>query len=406
MKNSLFPAQTLRGLLVLFMLASGGISYPAMSQIQGQVFKDNYQIDPEKKGELSVEIDNLTFFKNNEYEGDIIKGYTLPGLWLTGKAVYYPLRNIKLEAGVYTLYYYGTKRYPAYAYHDIAKWNPDSYQSGVRVLPHFRAQVALSGKLDLILGNLYGKSNHRLIEPLYNPELNLTADPEMGVQLLFNSAHFDADMWVNWESFIYKNDTHQEAFTFGLSTRIKYNSPQSAVHFYMPVLLLAQHRGGEIDTIKTASVHTLMNGAVGLGVEWKTGYRVFTRLKGEVNAMGYYQQAGELWPLEDGKAFHVALGADLSDFRVKAGYWKGDDFISLFGIPYYGSASIANPGTTLAEPSTVYCGLEYSRTFGKGYSLGVDLDIFHTKASGVKQATSFSAGIYFRVNPSFLLKKY
>lgn len=38
--------------------------------------------------------------------------------------------------------------------------------------------------VDLILGNIYGGSNHGLIAPLYNPELNLTADPETGFQVL------------------------------------------------------------------------------------------------------------------------------------------------------------------------------------------------------------------------------
>lgn len=38
--------------------------------------------------------------------------------------------------------------------------------------------------VDLILGNIYGGSNHGLIAPLYNPELNLTADPKTGFQVL------------------------------------------------------------------------------------------------------------------------------------------------------------------------------------------------------------------------------
>jgi len=330
----------------------------------------------------------------------------LPGFWLRGKAVYYPLENIKLEAGIHTLYYYGTKRYPAYAYTDIAEWNPDSYQSGIRVLPFFRAHVTLSDHFDLILGNIYGGSNHRLIEPLYNPELNLTADPEMGLQLLYKSAFMDVDTWVNWESFIFKNDTHQEAFTFGLSSRLKYNAPQSAFHFYSPVQVLAQHRGGEIDTIQTSSVHTLMNAAIGAGMEWNTDYRVFKKLKAELNVLGYYQQAGNLWPLDNGTAFHFALAANLSDFRVKTGYWKGKDFISLFGIPYYGSVSTVNRELVYEDPSTFYWGVEYTRTFGKGYAIGVDVDFYKISAVGLSNKSAFSAGVYFRVNPSFLLRKY
>lgn len=391
------------GCLLLF---AAGTSALLHAQIAENVFSTDYHLAAEKKGELAVEVDNLTFFKNNEYEGDIMKGYTLPGFWLNGKVVYYPLEHIKLEVGIHTRYYYGTKRYPSYAYQDIANWNPDSYQSGVRVLPYFRGQVALSEQWNLVLGNIYGGSSHRLVEPLYNPELNLTADPEMGAQLLFDSRFLDVDIWVNWESFIFRKDTHQEAFTFGLSSRIKYNDPQATIHLYSPLQVLAQHRGGEIDTIQTNSVQTLMNGALGLGVDWNTSMPLLTKVSAQVNLLGYYQQAGQLWPKDNGKALHLSLAADVSAFRIKTGYWKGDDFISLFGIPYYGTVSMVEPNHVYQDPATIYFGCEYTRSFGKGYSLGVDLDIYRTKSAGVQSATSFSAGVYLRVNPAFLLKRY
>jgi len=52
----------------------------------------------------------------------------------------------------------------------------------------------------------------------------------------------------------------------------------------------------------------------------------------------------------------------------------------------------------------------------KGFSLGIDLDIYEhlpvvfrgTEQNGYKSfaKTSFSAGIYLRVTPSFLIKKF
>ena len=80
------------------------------------------------------------------------------------------------------------------AYQDIAYWKGDQYQKGVHVLPYFRAQMALSDHVNIVLGNIYGASNHNLIEPLYNPELNLTCDPEAGLQLLYDSKAFDLDV--------------------------------------------------------------------------------------------------------------------------------------------------------------------------------------------------------------------
>ena len=193
------------------------------------MFKSDHRID-RKEGQLSVELDNISFFKDNEYTGSIMKGYSLPGFWIQPKAVFYPLGNIKLELGVHMLRYWGAKKYPSLAYQDIAEWKGDQYQHGFHVLPFFRAQMALSDHVNIVLGDIYGGANHNLIEPLYNPELNLTADPEAGLQLLYDSRRFDLDVWVNWESFIFREDTHQEAFTVGLSGRYKLNDPDARFH--------------------------------------------------------------------------------------------------------------------------------------------------------------------------------
>lgn len=385
------------------------------AQIAERVFQNASRIDPERKGELSVEIDNLSFFKDDEYAGPFMKGYTLPGLWLQAKAVYYPLANLKLEAGVHALRYWGANKYPNMAYQDIAYWKGEQYQRGLHLLPWFRAQVALSDHVDIVLGDLYGAANHGLIEPLYNPELNMTADPEAGLQLLYKSRRFDLDMWVNWESFIFRKDVHQEAFTVGLSTRLKFNDPASRFHFYAPLQALAQHRGGEIDTILIHSVQTLMNGSVGLGGVWNTGHAIFRNVNVELDAAGYYQQAGELWPFDSGCGVYARASADISDFRVKTSYWKCHRFISMFGSPFYGAVSTSQQGVTLDDPSMCYLGLEYSRVLAKGFSLGIDVDLYHHfpvvrhggEADGVKTSgnTSFSAGIYLRVNPSFLIKR-
>lgn len=390
---------------------------PVQAQISDHVFKSEHRIDPANKGGLFVELDNISFFKDNEYTGSIMKGYSLPGFWIQPKVVFYPLGNIKLELGAHMLRYWGAKKYPCFAYQDIARWKGDQYQRGFHILPFFRAQIALSDHVNIVLGDIYGGANHNLIEPLYNPELNLTADPEAGLQLLYDSRRFDLDVWVNWESFIFNQDTHQEAFTVGMSARYKINDPEARFHFYIPVQGLAQHRGGEIDTIYTNSVQTLMNGSVGAGGIWNTGHPVFRSVNLEFDAAGYYQQAGNLWPYDNGSGFYVKASADIYDFRVKTSYWNCDRFISMFGSPFYGAASISKEGVTFDGQRMAYLGLEYSRSFGKGFSLGVDVDVFQhfsvdmfdPEIDAVVQsgnATSFSAGVYLRINPSILIKRF
>ena len=83
----------------------------------------------------------------------------------------------------------------------------------------------------------------------------------------------------------------------------------------------------------------------------------------------------------------------------------------MFGSPFYGAVSTSDEGLYLDDPSCVYFGLEYSRELAKGFSLGIDLDIYEhlpvvfrgTEQNGYKSfaKTSFSAGIYLRVTPVF-----
>lgn len=387
------------------------------AQINETVFHTDYKIDPAKKGDLYIQLDNLSFFKDNEFDGTTQDGYSLPGLWLEPKLVYYPLGNIKIEAGAYLLKYWGATKYPSGMwYKDLPSWNTDQYQHGFRALPFFRAQVALSDQVNLVLGDIYGGANHNLIEPLYNPEQNLTAEPEAGLQLLYDSRYVKLDAWANWESFIFRDSPHQEAFTFGISARAKINKPESKLHVYVPVQVIMQHRGGEIDTITTSSVQTWANLAGGLGVTYNVNYGVLKRINLEMTAAYFSQQAGEALPFDKGHGFYPKLTVDVHDFRVKAAYWKCDEFISLLGSPFFGAVSTSHPGRTFDNPSLYYVGAEYCRTFGKDFALGIDADVFiqgrraafELEEGVINEGTaiSFSAGVYFRMTPSILLKKF
>lgn len=403
-------------LLISILLSSSYCFFPFQgnAQIDETVFRSESKIDPEKKGELSFDLDNVSFFKNNEFSGPTQKGYTLPGLWLQPKLVYLPLRNIKLEAGAYLLKYWGAMKYPCTAYQDIPRWNGSDYQNGFHALPFFRAQIALSSHVDLVLGNIYGGANHRLIEPLYNPELNLTADPEAGLQLLYTSKPLDLDAWVNWDSFIFKDDIRQETFTFGLSTRTKVNKPDAKFHVYIPLQVLFRHKGGEIDAVD-ASIQTWMNAAIGAGVTYNINHGCLKRINFELMGTYFGQQAGNALPLENGKAIYPRLTADIYDFHIKAAYWKSDDFVSILGSPFFSAVSNID-GKILDQPGLFTLGAEYIRSFGKGFSLGIDANVYSMGSMSVyspgktpqeeSSSLSYSFGVYFRMNPSFLLKKF
>ena len=374
----------------------------------------DYRVQPEEKGRLSLRIDNLSFFHDNEFTGPVMKGYTLPGLWLQPKLRYQPLENVRLELGLHALTYHGASKYPNYAYRDIAEWKGERFQKGLHVLPYFRAQLQMK-RLNVVLGNLYGGSYHQLIEPLYTPELNLTADPEMGAQVLLDLPRFHLDAWVNWESFIFRQDVHKEAFTVGVASKIRYNAEESNVHLYTPVQILFQHRGGELDTITHRSISTLANAAVGFGLTWNADRRILKRVSVEADAMGYRQVSGSLCPADQGYGFYAQAGVGLGRYvNAKAGYFRGEDFMSLFGVPYFGTMSTRYSGATLDTMSTLYLSADYSREFMKMFAIGAQFSLYYSSpgiltfpggATRPKQNTvNYSFGVYFRANMDFLLR--
>ena len=103
-----------RGVVLLLCLL-----LPFASRLSAQVEQDVFTFSPKPekdcKGKLMLQVDNLNFFQNNEFK-TLIDGYSLPGLWIQPRLVFYPLENLKLEAGMHMLYYNGASHYPTGTY--------------------------------------------------------------------------------------------------------------------------------------------------------------------------------------------------------------------------------------------------------------------------------------------------
>ncbi|MDR2146361.1 MAG: hypothetical protein LBE91_07880 [Tannerella sp.] len=379
------------------------------------LFSSDPTVDAARQGELAVEIDNLTFFKDNEFNSSFQEGYTLPGFWLQLKAAYQPLPNLRLEAGAHSLWFWGTNRYPAYAYRGLATWNGKENAHNVHVLPVLRANIAVSRKLNFVMGNIYGGTNHGLIEPLYNPELNLSSDPETGTQLLFNSRFLDFDMWLDWQSFIFKNDTHHESFLYGISAKIKANDENSSFHVYFPLQNLIQHRGGEIDTM--GGVFTTMNSSIGAGVRYNINHKILKNITLEADLTFNKNPEDSDIPVTGGRGYYGKLAFQLKNFNISTSYWKSDDFISMYGNPFYGSLSFKNAGMYFEHQSMLHLLAQYVYPIGKGFDLGVNGDIFYFLTGYLyapetdtkryfefENNRNYSLGIYLRITPAFLLK--
>lgn len=401
---------------VVLFLSGGQRIY---GQLVEKLLTTDCAIDTFRKGQLSVEVDNLSFFANNEFNSTVQKGYTLPGFWLQLKGSYYPLSNLKLEAGVHSIWFWGTTKYPAFAYKGMTTWGGKDYSHNVHVLPYYRAHLALSENVSVVLGNLYGGSNHRLIEPLYNPELDFSSDPEHGLQFLYKTKWLHLDSWIDWMTYIYNLDTHQESFVAGASARFRVNDPKSRWHVYFPMQGLAQHTGGEIEAIDE-DIQTIMNGAVGAGLTWNLNNPVLKSINLEVDAVGYTCQKGA-YPLKNGRGFFAKYAMQLSDFNLHVSYWEGKNFIPIYGSPFYGSVSTKlQDGIMLyQDPKMLHLGIDYVRPLGKGFSFGIYADVYYylsgkmySAETGLYQPrtfgnnSNFSLGVCLRINPSFLIKQY
>ncbi len=374
----------------------------------------DYRLDYDHTRTLGVRVHALAFFKDNEYGGDQATGYTLPGFWVQPRLAWQPLDAVILEAGFHATVFDGTNKYPCFAYHDIAQWKGAKYQHGAHVLPFLRAQAQLR-RLTFVLGNLYGGANHGLVEPMMNAEVNLSQDPEMGFQLLADLPRYHFDAWINWQSFIFREDSHQEAFTVGLLQRIALNAPRSTLHFYIPIDVLIQHRGGEIDATDMG-VQTIDNGALGIGLRWKANTKVFKGLTAEALALGCWQQTGELWPFDSGAAAACTLGADFaSDLRVFATTLYAKNFCSIYGAPFFSTVS-TKTGGRFDRVLTSHIGAEWSHTFARDYVLGAKVDTYLTHTGreampdGAWRASAFnnnfSFGVFLRCSPHFLVKRF
>jgi hypothetical protein len=384
-----------------------------------------YRVDSTQTKTLGIELEALAFFKDNEFDGNVQRGYSLPGVRLQPRLTYTPIDEIKLELGLHATIYSGANKYPCYVFHDIATWKGDQYQSGAHLLPFFRATARFKS-ITLAVGDIYGGATHGFVEPMHNPELILTDDPEMGFQMIVDTKRWHSDLWMNWQSYIFKESSHQEAFTVGWTQNINVwkRTKEDRTHSLdIPIQLVIQHRGGEQDNTKMG-VQTIANGALGMGYEYKApGNRIVTGVQAEVMALYCLQQSGNLWPFKNGPALWVKASVDfIRDLRVTAGFFSAKDFCSLYGSQYFGTLSTKRAGGRFDGMNTGLISLEYSRTFANAYTIGANLKAYIYKTGSLalpaddthpepytipgEFRTPFSFGVYFRCSPSFVLKRF
>lgn len=262
---------------------------------------------------LHLAIDNYNFLWNNEFFGPIIEGYTLFGYNFQPALEYHFTPNIKAKAGVRLTKYSGLDKYtdclPVYS----VTWH--------------------SQNLAVTMGSINGASFHRLPDPILHCERQLTDNYENGMQIVYNTDNLFADVWVDWQDFIFHGDNKKEKIFGGASIDWRALG-QGGVELNLPVSLSIYHCGGQIDT-DTTHMKLLYNMSAGLRLSLHTdGFIDNISLSSQVLGFKDFSPTPE--------SLYEGGWGELSDVRImhgksylSLGYWHADKYLSKQGNPMF-----------------------------------------------------------------------
>ena len=377
-------------LLYIFflILVAPGLNAQSLTTPNFQNFSSSYKdVADVKGGELNFRFESLGFFWNNEFQGGLVKGYTLPGAFLRPKLTYSPADDLYLEVGAHLLFYSGTGHTST-------------------AIPWFSARYRFTEKFSVVTGNLDQTNQHGLIEQLWEPERIYTDKPESGLQFLYSGKKLHAQTWISWEQFIMQNDPFQEKFTYGLTG--DYRAFQnSELTVSLPVQVLFYHQGGEINTNPDGprpSVQTHANFLAGWEMAMNMGEKIKT-----INLNGYWlgydavTKDSNTLPFDLGHAFLIETSAQTKNSRISVSYWNGYQFLAPKGRYIYQSASWDDPTLTQPERSMLTAKYFWQKNITKGARVAFQIDSY---IDLMTSDLSYSYGFFLLLNTDFLLKKY
>ncbi len=371
---------------------------------------------------ITLCIDNLHFFVDNEYAASRVDGYTLPGFVLRPRVEWRVEERVKVAAGVHWLHYWGNQSFPN---ETLEGWNSaDSSHSPLHLLPWLQARVDFTPWLTAVFGSLDNNEGHHLPLPLYNPERQYAADPETGVQLLMDHRAVQADLWVDWRNYIWNHSPEQERFAAGFSVRGRLHLGDNW-ELYLPLHGVLLHNGGEGVTDTTLLVRSRMNGAAGIGVSATLGN---LDIAAEGYLMGYYNNRGEnSTPLRDslgymvspgmdfrsGWGFYPVLKAGYKGWHLEASYWQGKRFVPLLGCYHFSNISSNTSDMTHDKVRVLTVRGGYTYGLLKHCTLSVEGSYYHYfpftgDRTGYLKVISpasdlFSVGLFLHLHPRIML---
>lgn len=272
------------------------------------------------KGSLSIDLESISFIRNNEYLNPVTEGYTMIGFFIRPAIIYSPGKKFSLELGTHISGFAGAEGLN----------NPQLV---------FSSTWKIAPKTRFIIGTLDGSDLHRMEDPLFYKEKLYTDFTENGFRFVNDYDRVFSDLWVNWENYISKGDSVRESFTAGLSFRYMPLKKAAIFSIEVPVSAIFKHYGGQISDYDAAA-ESYLNVSAGLrinadiadgragraGVEY-TQY-LYTELTNSGNA-----------GVTDGRASWIRLFYDFKYLSFCTSYWWSHDFFTPNGNPIYNSIS-------------------------------------------------------------------
>lgn len=304
-------------ILFLFLLLAGyQLSY---SQFNSSAIENRIRPDTTKVGEVHFNFYNFNFVRNYEYSNQFHDGYTLYGTQLQPQLVYYAHPNLAIVAGAYIRKDFGDN-----GVHDAKPLFTLKYHKN---------------DLTLNFGSLEGGIHHGYIEQLWDFERQITDPVQYGTQLIVEKEKFKLDAWIAWQKMIYSPSPVKEQIIGGLTSesRLFY---KNGWKLSVPVQFLAYHKGGQIDLLKDVPLQTLFNGAAGLklhkGIDGSKIKEIYTD-----NYVAVYKDfsPNKTQAFQGGFGLWLNAGMDTKYGSLVASYWKGNNFMTVKGMPLYESVS-------------------------------------------------------------------
>lgn len=336
--------------------------------------------------ELHLNFYNFNYVRNYEYTNDFHDGYTLYGTQLEPTLTYYAHPNLAITAGAYLRKDFGNER------------------GLFDAKPLFNVKYS-KNDLTLVFGSLEGNIQHNYIEPLYNFENKINRPIEYGTQLLIDKEKFSLDAWIAWQKMIYAGDAAKEEIVGGVTTDISLIQNEGW-KLTIPAQMLVYHQGGQIDALRDMPLSTLFNGATGFTLSKNVGYHVKQIYTNNYVAAYKDFSPTKVRAYQGGFGLWLNAGVDTRWGNLAASYWKGNQFISIKGMPLYQSVSekINNYGLTQDHRNILMLRYVYQKELLPNLFLDVRFEP-HFDLDRAEKTLQFNHSFFLTYKESFKLFK-